>query len=125
MLWSFQGVKLFESEKHKMFTLAWRPRPEGLLSEEETKAVARDLKKHISRFTEEDKRADARKQLLDRLRKRRALEEFRALLAARHAAFEAGKADRLAIGAADAGGDVTVIEQVVEQELGEVVEVIA
>ena len=81
ILWSFQGAKLFESEKHKMFSLAWRPRPEGLLSEEEAKAVVRDLKKHISRFTEEDKRADARRALLERLRKRRSLNEFRAMLA--------------------------------------------
>ena len=107
-----------------MFSLAWRPRPEGLLTEEEAKQVARDLKKHITRFTEEDKRADERKRLLERLRKRRALNDYRALLAARHAAWEAARAGRIAIGAYDSPGDVTVIEQVVEQELGETVVVV-
>ena len=124
ILWSFQGAKLFESEKHKMFSLAWRPRPEGLLSEEEAKAVVRDLKKHISRFTEEDKRADARRALLERLRKRRSLNEFRAMLATRHAAWEANKAARVAIGAEDSVGEVTVVEQVVEHDLGETVTVV-
>ena len=124
MLWTFQGAKLHEAEKHKMFTLAWRPRPEGLLSDEEAKQVARDLKKHISRYTEEDKRADARKHLLERLRKRRELDEFHAAVAERRKEWEANREKRVALGAEDDVGEVTVIEQVVEVDLGETIEVV-
>ena len=124
MLWTFQGTRITEAEKHKLFSLAWRPRPEGLLTDEEVKAVARDLKKHISRYTAEDKRAEERKRLLDRLRKRRELDEFHAQLAARRAAWLAAREQRVAIGAEDEPLDVTVTEQIVEVELGETIEIV-
>ena len=125
MLWTFQGTRVHEAEKHKLFSLAWRPRPEGLLTDDEVKAVGRDLKKHISRYTAEDKRAEERKRLLDRLRKRRELDEFHAHVAQRHAAWAAAKAQRVALGAEDEPQEVTVTETTVEVDLGETVEVMA
>lgn len=88
--------------------------------------MARNLKKHIARYQEEDRRVEERRKLLERLRKRKLRDDFHSFLAQRHAAWEADRPARLALGAEEAEGSeaVTVIEQVVEVELGETIEVV-
>ena len=105
-----------------LFDAQGRLLPEALAAL--VKAVGRDLKKHISRYTAEDKRAEERKRLLDRLRKRRELDEFHAHVAKRHAAWEAAREKRVALGAEDEPQEVTVTETTVEVDLGETVEVV-
>ena len=87
-LWTFQGVKVHSAEKPKLFQFLWRPRVEGLLSEEEQKAVVKELRKHIQRYQDEDKSKAHRKQLLARLRKRKARDEFRAFMSERATEWE-------------------------------------
>jgi hypothetical protein len=88
--------------------------------------VARNLKKHIARYQEEDRRVEDRRRTLERLRKRKQRDDFRAFVAKRRAAWEADRPARLALGAEEPEGSeaVTVIEQVVEVELGETIEVV-
>jgi len=80
VLWTFQGVRLNGAEKPRLFQFLWRPRVEGLLSEEETRMVVKDLKKHIARYQEEDVVKANRKKLLARLRKRKQRDEHRAFV---------------------------------------------
>ena len=88
--------------------------------------MARNLKKHIARYQEEDRRSEDRRKLLERLRKRYMRDEFRSFLARRTASWAAARPSRLSIGAEEPEGSeaVTVIEQVVEVELGETIEVV-
>lgn len=88
--------------------------------------MARNLKKHIARFQEEDRRAEDRKKLLERLRKRKARDEFRAFVASRRDEWLAARPARLALGAEEAEGaeGVTIIEQVVELEISEAIETV-
>ena len=87
--------------------------------------MTKNLKRYISRFTEEDRRAEERKKTLEKLRRLRKREEFRSFLAARHEDWLSHRNERLALGSEDTNEAVTVIEQVVEVELGETVETVA
>jgi translation initiation factor 3 subunit B len=95
ILWSFQGQKIHSSDKPKLFQFAWRPRPEALLTEEETRDVTKNLKKFIQRYQDDDKARISRKDMLSRLRKRKALDEFRALKNERSIEREREKENRL------------------------------
>jgi len=95
VLWTFQGAKIAGSDKPKLFQFAWRPRPEGLLADDEARAVAKSLKSFIQRYQDDDKARIARKDLLTRLRKRKALDEFRALKEERAKERETEKENRL------------------------------
>jgi translation initiation factor 3 subunit B len=123
-LYSFQGEKIFETLKVKLMKFAWRPRPASLLSEEEVKAVSKNLKSYIARFQEEDKKSDNRKKLLERLYRRKQRDEFRGLLAMRHGEWLERRAEReLVRGRPDfdpsgASADV-VIEEQYERVIGE------
>lgn len=130
-LYSFQGEKLFETLKVKLMRFEWRPRPASLLTEEEVKAVSKSLRTYITRFQEEDKKADNRKKLLERLYKRKQRDEFRSLLAARHAEWDSRRAEReLLRGRPDypnpteAALDV-IIEETYEKVVEEKIEMIA
>ena len=83
------------ADKPKLFQFAWRPRPEALLTDEETRGVAKSLKSFIQRYQDDDKARIARKDLLARLRKRKALDEFRALKEERAREREREKENRL------------------------------
>jgi hypothetical protein len=88
--------------------------------------VARNLKKHIARYQEDDKRAEGRRSLLERLRKRKQRDDFRAFVAGRRDAWLAARPQRLALGSEEPEGSegVTIIEQVVELEISETIEVV-
>jgi len=95
VLWTFQGAKIAGADKPKLFQFAWRPRPEALLTDDEARAVAKSLKSFIQRYQDDDKARIARKDLLARLRKRKALDEFRALKEERAKERETEKENRL------------------------------
>jgi translation initiation factor 3 subunit B len=121
VLWTFQGVRVHEATKTKMWQFEWRPRPAELLSEEEARDVAKNLRKHIQRYQEEDRAREGRKTLLARLRKRATRDEFRGLLDKRRAVprpVAPGAA------AADARVEEEVIEETYEVVVSETVEVV-
>jgi translation initiation factor 3 subunit B len=125
MLWSFQGARVAESTKPKMFQFLWRPRIEGLLSEEEAKDTAKNLKKFIGKYQGEDKQRQERKALLARLRKRKARDDFRAFLAERVAEWEANRPLRVEAGLeAEAAPEVITYEDVYEVTVSEEVTVV-
>lgn len=115
ILWTFQGVKIYEAAKPKLFQFAWRPRAEGLLTDEETKEVTKNLKKYVQKYQHQDKERQERSALLGRLRKRKARDEFRAFLAERNADFEANRPLRIEMGIeSEEAQSVLVFEEVVE-----------
>jgi len=119
-LFTFQGVKYFEAAKPKLLRFDWRPRPASLLAEEEVREVAKNLKKFITRFHEEDRKAEDRKKLLERLHRRKQRDDFRALLLARRTDWESRRAEREAAAAASAAPpseDDVFIEEVYERVL--------
>ncbi|RYY32960.1 hypothetical protein EON62_04765 [archaeon] len=94
MLWTFQGVLLAHIKKPVLHVLRWRPRPTGLLTDEEIRDATKNYKKYQRKFEEMDKRDDERRMLLARLEKRRQLDEFRSLVSARHSAWVEDAAER-------------------------------
>ncbi len=123
MLWTFQGAKVHTADKPKVWQFMWRPRPDALLSEEELRDVRANLRKFVERYQGEDKARIARKALLARLRKRKALEDFRGMLAERLQEWEENREVREALGLAhepDAAGSV-VLAVDVEVALSETV----
>jgi translation initiation factor 3 subunit B len=115
ILWTFQGVKIFEAAKPKLFQFVWRPRAEGLLTDDESKEVTKNLKKYIQKYQHQDKERQERTALLGRLRKLKARDEFRAFLAERSADFEANRPLRIEMGIEnEEEPSVVVYEEIVE-----------
>merc|ERR1711865_371287 len=54
-IWSFQGQLLKEEKKDKLFQMMWRPRPKSLLSEDQQKAIIKDIKKYERKYGENDR----------------------------------------------------------------------
>lgn len=98
VLWTFQGNRVFEATKPKVFQFLWRPRVENLSTEDEVKEVAKNLKKYIQKYQGEDKLRLERKAMLARLRKRKARDEFRAFLAERAVEWDSNRELRVAAG---------------------------
>ena len=122
ILWTFQGAKVFECAKPKLFQFLWRPRIEALLSDDESRDVAKNLKKYVARYQQQDKQRQERSALLARLRKRKARDDFRGFLAERAAEFEANRPFRIEMGIEDEEPQgVVVFEEVLEIDLGTVV----
>ena len=94
-LWSYQGARITSVEKYKAFQFSWRPRPVGLLTESELLHVRSTLRDFVNRYQDEDKARASRSALLKRLVKRRAIEDFRALLEDREAAARVSSASRV------------------------------
>ena len=125
-LYTFQGVKYFETMKPKLRAFEWRPRPASLLTDDEVKSVAKNLKAYIARFQEEDKRAENRKKLLERLLRRKQRDDFRDLVARGRAAWEAARPMREALlGHPDTPIEEVVVEEIYERVLEEKVEAAA
>ena len=126
ILWTFQGVKIFEAAKPKLFQFLWRPRVEGLLADDESRGIAKNLKTYVARYQQQDKQRQARSALLARLRKRKARDEFRAFLAERAAEYDANRPFRIEMGIEREEPDsVVVFEEVYENAVSEVVTVVA
>ena len=105
ILWTFQGARVAAADKPKLFQFAWRPRPDALLSDDEAREVARNLKKFVQRYQDEDKARLTRKALLARLRKRKALDEHRAFVAERSIEWGENRPMREALGLVPAAGE--------------------
>ena len=126
ILWTFQGVKIFEAAKPKLFQFLWRPRAEALLPDEEVREVTKNLKKYVARYQQQDKQRQARSALLARLRKRKARDEFRAFLAERAAEYESNRPFRIEMGIEREEPDsVVVFEEVYESLVSEVSTIVA
>jgi translation initiation factor 3 subunit B len=125
ILWTFQGVKIFEAAKPKLFQFLWRPRAEGLLVDDEARDIAKNLKKYVARYQQQDKQRQARSALLARLRKRKARDEFRAFVAERAAEHESNRPFRIEMGIEREEPDsVVVFEEIYETVVSEVVTVV-
>ena len=113
-LWTFQGTRVHDALKPKLFQFLWRPRWEGLLGEEEQRAVSKDLRRHISRYQAEDKSKMHRRSLLAKLRKLKAHQEHRAFAADRyHSEWVEREAEREERGLL-APGDLELVSEEVE-----------
>ena len=53
-IWSFSGQLVSKRSHDRFFQFAWRPRPPCLLSAEQQKEVAKNLKQYSKRYEEED-----------------------------------------------------------------------
>lgn len=119
-LWTFQGTRVYEAIKPKMFQFIWRPRMENLLTDEETKDVGRNLRRFIGKYLDEDQQRRKRKELLARLRKRKALDDFRAFIAERNAEYEANRDLRIDSGLeSEEAPEFISYEDVYEVKMGE------
>jgi len=107
VLWTFQGAKVHTADKPKLWQFMWRPRPDALLSDEELRDVRANLRKFVERYQGEDKARIARKALLARLRKRKALDEHRAFVAERSIEWGENRPMREALGLVPAAGEGT------------------
>ena len=88
--------------------------------------MAKNLKAYIARFQEEDKRAENRKKLLERLLRRKQRDDFRDLVARGRAAWEAARPMREALlGHPDTPIEEVVVEEIYERVLEEKVEAAA
>ena len=124
-LYTFQGAKYFETLKPKVLAFEWRPRPASMLSEEDVRAVTKNLKGYIARFHEEDQRAENRKRLLERLFRRKERDDFRARLAEGHALWESDRPRReRLLGQPDEPADAVIVEEIYERVLDEVTVVV-
>lgn len=124
-LWTFQGAKVHAADRPKVWQFAWRPRPDALLSDEELRDVRSSLRKFVERYQDEDKARIARRMLLARLRKRKALEDFRGMLAERQQEWEDNREVREALGLAHEDAGAEVLSEDVEIFLGETVSTVA
>jgi translation initiation factor 3 subunit B len=125
ILWSFQGARIADMLKPKLYQFLWRPRPDTILTDEEVTTITKGLKKYMSKHMEEDRRAEERKLTLERLRKLRRLLDFRSFLESRHKAWLADREERIHIGAEDPQDEYTLFEEIVEAEVELKVEVVA
>ncbi len=120
-----------------MFQFLWRPRPTGLLSDEEVADVKRGLGRFIERYKLADKEREERRVLLDKLRKRQALESFRDLVRRRNAEWAAKRSASslpgallgLGLGGSGGGADADAeeeftVEETYEKVLEEIVETV-
>ena len=124
-LWTFQGTRVYEVIKPKLFQFLWRPRVENLLTDDEAKDVARNLRKFIGKYLDEDQQRRQRKDLLARLRKRKALDDFRAFLAERNAEYEANRDLRIELGIeSEEAPEFISYEDVYEVKMGEEVTIV-
>ncbi|KAK9980676.1 hypothetical protein ABG768_000267 [Culter alburnus] len=76
-LWTFQGRLLQKNNKDRFCQLLWRPRPPTLLSQEQIKAIKKDLKKYSKIFEQKDRlsQSKASKELVDK--RHLMMEEYR------------------------------------------------
>ena len=82
-IWSFQGKLLKEEKKDAFYQFLWRPRPRSLLSDEEYAEVVKNLKKYEKRFNEMDRLKERERIAKEKAEKKRQIEEFQDLVAAR------------------------------------------
>eukprot|EP00604_Paraphysomonas_vestita_P002114 CAMPEP_0174818742 /NCGR_PEP_ID=MMETSP1107-20130205/1595_1 /TAXON_ID=36770 /ORGANISM="Paraphysomonas vestita, Strain GFlagA" /LENGTH=313 /DNA_ID=CAMNT_0016031059 /DNA_START=1277 /DNA_END=2218 /DNA_ORIENTATION=+ len=94
-LYTFQGTKIIEVRKEKLYQFAWRPRPKNLLSVEETKAIIKNLKKYEKIFDKED--TEKRQQLNSAVmeERRKLAEEYLLRLSKRHLEYEETRLERI------------------------------
>lgn len=125
-LYTFQGTRIFDTIKKEVWQFLWRPRPVTLLSKEEQKAVMTKLKDYMLKYKEEEERDENRKKELERLNRRKERDDFRRLMAAKHAAYEAAAPRRAAMGIVDQAAldKASLIVETYEQILSETVEVV-
>uniref|UniRef100_A0A8B9KCC8 Eukaryotic translation initiation factor 3 subunit B n=1 Tax=Astyanax mexicanus TaxID=7994 RepID=A0A8B9KCC8_ASTMX len=76
-LWTFQGRLLQKNNKDRFCQLLWRPRPPSLLSQEQIKAIKKDLKRYSKIFEQKDRlsQSKASKDLVDK--RRGMMDEYR------------------------------------------------
>lgn len=78
-LWTFQGRILRKVNMDRFCQLTWRPRPPSLLTEEKLKEIRKNFKKYSEQFDLKDKASlsKASKEVTEK--RKRLLEDFRAL----------------------------------------------
>lgn len=94
-LYTFQGTKICEVRKEKLYQFAWRPRPKNILTPEELKSAQKNLKKYEKIFDKEDR--EKREQLDSAVleERRRLASAYLARLSARRAEYEDAHAQRI------------------------------
>ncbi|CAN6622878.1 eukaryotic translation initiation factor 3 subunit B [Trichomonascus vanleenenianus] len=121
-IWDFRGALLREDSMDHFNALAWRPRPESLLTKQKKKQVTKNLKQYSRQFDEEDamEASEANRELI--LRRRRAIEEWKSWREEMEARLSnAGLTPESQIGKESNEGD-EYIEEITEEVLDEQVE---
>lgn len=54
-LWTFQGTPICNVKCERLYRFLWRPRPAGLLSQAEKKAIVKNLRKYEKNFDKDDR----------------------------------------------------------------------
>merc|ERR1712060_625876 len=49
-IWTFQGRKLHQLQKEKLYSVAWRPHPPSLLKQEKQNNIRKDIKKYSKKY---------------------------------------------------------------------------
>eukprot|EP00123_Amoebidium_parasiticum_P007701 comp18298_c0_seq1/m.19342 comp18298_c0_seq1/g.19342 ORF comp18298_c0_seq1/g.19342 comp18298_c0_seq1/m.19342 type:complete len:664 (-) comp18298_c0_seq1:915-2906(-) len=126
-IWSFQGRQLYNESLEKFYQFIWRPRPPTLLTDDEIKAVRKNLKTYSIKFDQEDLISGdkASKEQIEKRRKQwNDYQEFRKRSIAE---YKERREERIAIRdgqASEDEGDTLDDEEVVELFIEEKVEVI-
>lgn len=94
-LYTFQGTKICEVRKEKLYQFAWRPRPKNILTPEELKSVQKSLKKYEKLFDKEDKEKREQIDTAVLQERRRLASAYLTRLAARRAEYENTHAHRI------------------------------
>jgi translation initiation factor 3 subunit B len=121
-LWTFQGDMFYEKQWEKFYSFSWRPRPPGLLSPEQKKAVVKNLRKFERKFERADREEKRQRDLVRLLEFQKMRTEFRERVAARKARnYDALREEKMAArdGVDADAEDNYVVEEVVREVIVE------
>jgi translation initiation factor 3 subunit B len=97
-IYSLQGVKLQERSVKKFFQFLWRPRPKTLLSDVEVEDLRKKLPSYARAYEREDMMIKKRHQAAENAERIKLLVEYRGLMAASRARYEALRERRERLG---------------------------
>lgn len=79
-IWTFQGRKLYEQQKEKLWQIGWRPHPPSLLSPARQRDIRKDIKQYTKRYdTIDEKTKEAARQAIRQDREEK-LDAFKKVL---------------------------------------------
>lgn len=78
-MWTFQGRILRKCNMDRFCQLTWRPRPPSLITEEKLKEIRKNFKKYSEQFDQKDKASQSKASKEVTEKRKRLLEDFRAL----------------------------------------------
>ncbi|TVU10085.1 hypothetical protein EJB05_43593 [Eragrostis curvula] len=119
-IWSFNGKRIYNKSKDRLFQFIWRPRPPSLLTPEKEEEITRNLGRYSQKYEQEDQ--DVSNQLSEQERDKRAQlkEEWDTWLAKWKQLHKEERPDRMEL----RDGDASDEEEEFEAKMVEVEEVV-